>query len=134
MFTHASISRLFSLRGKRADKKLSLSLFLQHAEQLGRKFYIRRGKNIYELTPDEINTLSFAAMLLALCRTHKMLLKIFSMLSHFQVIYQNHYLENANAVFENMSSSLEVVVESDEKLALGSRPRFFASFISEMGS
>lgn len=78
MFTHAPISRLFSLRGKRADKKLSLSLFLQHAEQLERKFYIRRGKNIYELTPDEINTLSFATMLLALCRTHKMLLKIFS--------------------------------------------------------
>lgn len=46
---------------------------------------------------------------------------------------KSNYLEKANAVFENMSSSLEAAVESEEKLLLGSRLRFF-SFISEMGS
>lgn len=44
------------------------------------------------------------------------------------------YLENAKVVFEKMSSSWDGVVESDEKLLLGSRLRFFSSFIKEMGS
>lgn len=44
------------------------------------------------------------------------------------------YLEDANAVFEKMSSSRDERVESEEKPPLCERLRFFSSFRREMGS
>ena len=44
------------------------------------------------------------------------------------------YLEDANAVFEKMSSSRDERVESEEKPPLCARLRFFSSFRREMGS